>query len=45
MLQGFVVIYSKNNEKPLKNFNQERHMGESELRLRTSSLIVSLLMD
>lgn len=37
MLQGFVVIYSKNNEKPLKNFNQERHMGESELHLRTSS--------
>ena len=45
MLQGFVVIYPKNNGKPLKNFNQERHIGESELYLRTSSLIVSLLMD
>ena len=45
MLQGFVVTYPENNGKTLKNFNLERQMGGSELHLRTSSLIVSLLTD
>ena len=44
-LQRFVVTYPENNGKTLKHFNLERQMGGSELHLRTSSLIVSLLMD